>query len=169
MSDPAGVIQQLRSRFDREGRVRWLGLRPARQQPVVVRQEVMTLAGAGLEGDHYGGGSGKRGITLIQLEHLAVIGALLEQGAVDPARLRRNIVIEGINLLALRGCYIRVGQALLEVTGPCAPCSRMETELGQGGYNAMRGHGGVTARVIEGGRIRQGDSAVFAGLVLPAE
>jgi MOSC domain-containing protein YiiM len=97
---------------------------------------------------------------LIQAEHLAVLGALLRRGPVDPTLLRRNLLVRGVNLLALKGRRFRIGDALLEGTGPCPPCSRMEEVLGPGGYNAMRGHGGLNARVIEGGVIRLGDALI---------
>jgi MOSC domain-containing protein YiiM len=76
---------------------------------------------------------------------------------VDPGALRRNLVVSGINLLALKNAKLRVGGALLEVVGPCQPCSRMEEAIGPGGYAAMRGHGGMTARVLVGGAINVGD------------
>ncbi len=43
--------------------------------------------------------------------------------------------------------------AVLEASGECHPCSRIEETFGAGGYNAVRGFGGITARVIEGGAI----------------
>lgn len=146
------------SRFAQPGRVRWIGLRPARGQPMRIVDGVEAIAGAGLVGDRFKRSStGKRGVTLIQAEHLPAIASLASLSDVQPATLRRNIVVEGLPLVALVGKRFRIGEAMLEGTGPCDPCSRMETALGEGGYNAMRGMGGITARVIEGGRIALGD------------
>jgi MOSC domain-containing protein YiiM len=145
--------------FPRPGRVEWIGLRPARRAPVQSVAEVLAEAGVGLAGDHYRSSrNGKRQVTLIQAEHLPVIAALAGIEGLDPALLRRNLVVSGINLLALKDRRFRIGAALFEGTGLAHPCSRMEETLGAGGYNAMRGHGGVTARVLEGGPIRIGDA-----------
>jgi len=122
--------------------------------------QAQAQAGIGLVGDRYASGSGKRGITLIQAEHLPVIAALAGLDAVWPKTLRRNVVVSGIPLVALKGRRFRIGEVLLEGTDDCDPCSRMEAALGPGGYNAMRGHGGLCARIIEGGALRLGDAVV---------
>lgn len=120
------------------------------------------LAGIGLADDRLGQRGeaelSTRQVTLIQHEHLPVIATLAGVASVDVGALRRNLVVSGINLLALKNARIQVGEALLEVVGPCHPCSRMEEAIGPGGYAAMRGHGGMTARVVEAGAIRIGDS-----------
>ncbi len=76
---------------------------------------------------------------------------------VAPDAVRRNLVISGVNLLALRNSALRIGAITLEIHGPCPPCSRMEIVLGHGGYNAMRGHGGWYASVVTPGQIFLGD------------
>lgn len=117
-----------------------------------------SLTDSGLEGDR--SRAGKRAVTLIQSEHLPVIAALAGHEAIAPDVLRRNLVVSGLNLTSLRGTTLALGGAVIEITGPCAPCSRMEAALGQGGYNAMRGHGGWCARVLRAGSLVVGDALV---------
>jgi MOSC domain-containing protein YiiM len=149
------MIGDLLQCFPVAGELVWIGLRPARQAPMLAVEEAFAEAGAGLAGDRYQGG-GKRQVTLIQWEHLAVLSALTKR-EVKPELLRRNLAIRGVNLLALKNRTFRVGEAVLQATGQCHPCSRMEEVLGPGGYNAMRGHGGLTARIVRSGRLRLGD------------
>ncbi|WP_034386106.1 MOSC domain-containing protein [Deinococcus sp. YIM 77859] len=180
-------IHELRTTFPHSGRLEWIGLREARRAPVrsVPEAEVHPLVG--LIGDHgkqaparlraltgepgetatrgggtpSPGGPGRRQVTLLQAEHLPVIAALAGLKQVRPEQLRRNLLVRGIPLLALKDARFRVGEVVLEGTGECHPCSRMEETLGEGGYNAVRGHGGLTARVIVGGLIRVGDTVTF--------
>ena len=152
------------------GEVAWIGVRPARREPVTEVESTTARVGLGLAGDHRAEGrepdpSSSRQVTLIQAEHLDAVAAMTGVDAVEPAWTRRNLVIRGINLLALKDRRFAVGDAVLEGSGACQPCSRMEENIGPGGYNAMRGHGGITARVIREGAIRRGDSVRY----LPAD
>ncbi|WP_235075794.1 MOSC domain-containing protein [Asticcacaulis sp. AC460] len=147
----------------RPGVVTWIGLRPKRQAPVEVVERASLTTTVGLVGDRYSGRSGERHVTLIQAEHLTAIAAYLGLDAVAPEQLRRNIVVAGLNLQALKERRFRLGSALLEMTGECHPCSRMEETFGPGGYNAVRGHGGITARVLEDGEVCVGDAVTVQG------
>lgn len=148
-------FQALIEGYAQPGRVEAILLRPDRLAvPVSVARA--DIAEDGIIGDH--GRPGKRAVTLIQAEHLPVIGAMLDQPAIDASVLRRNLVIRGLNLNALKGRQLQIGRAVLEVTIICAPCSRMEAALGPGGYSAMRGHGGWCAVVVKPGEIKLGDA-----------
>ncbi|NYZ63960.1 MOSC domain-containing protein [Luteimonas sp. SJ-16] len=146
------------TQFPRAGRLEWIGLRPARDTPMQAVPDAVARTGGGLAGDRYAGGSGKRGATLIQAEHLPVIAALSGHAELAPATLRRNLVVSGIPLIAFKGRRFRIGDVVMEGTEPCDPCSRMEQALGPGGYNAMRGMGGLCARIVSGGALRIGDA-----------
>ena len=155
-------IQVLLDTLPQVGQVQWIGIRPSRSEPMAELETVQISLEKGLEGDRFHGHSGNpRQVTLIQQEHLAVIAACLGLETLSPSLLRRNIVVSGINLLALKDKYFRIGEALLELTGLCHPCSKMERQLGEGGYNAMRGHGGITARVCESGSVRRLDPVFY--------
>ncbi|MFZ2754563.1 MAG: MOSC domain-containing protein [Lysobacteraceae bacterium] len=158
---PESELHRLMTQFPRVGQVRWIGLRPARNVPMRAVDSAEAVTGRGLLGDRYASASGKRGITLIQAEHLPAIAALVGLDAVETGALRRNLVVSGIPLIALKGRRFRIGDVLCEGTAPCEPCSRMEAVLGPGGYNAMRGHGGLCARVLQGGTLRVGDAVTW--------
>jgi MOSC domain-containing protein YiiM len=156
--DPSSSLARLFNAPVRPGVVAWIGLRPARRTAMTEVGEARLEAGSGLAGDHYGRRDGNRQVTLVAAESLRSIGSHLGREAVAAGDLRRNIVTRGINLIALKGRRFRIGEAILETTGECHPCSRMEETFGAGGYNAVRGLGGITARVVEGGRVRIGDA-----------
>ena len=156
------TLAELMDTLPQTGIVEWIGVRPARRETVSEVDAVAINEDSGLAGDRYSKAGGKRQVTLIQGEHLDAIASMLGIERVAPATLRRNIVVRGINLLALKDKRFRIGDALLEYTGLCHPCSHMEEALGPGGYNAMRGHGGITATVVSGGNVRIGDSVGLA-------
>ncbi len=158
LSDDQKTIAYLTSQFANSGKVQAISFRPERREPPQVTQSILAIENEGLEGDHYSKKGGNRQVTLIQAEHLQTVASYLQKEEVDPMLTRRNIVTRGINLLALKDKQFKIGEAILEYTGECHPCSRMEENLGHGGYNAMRGHGGITARVVKSGEIRVGDS-----------
>ncbi|GAA3930995.1 MOSC domain-containing protein [Hymenobacter algoricola] len=158
--DDKSKIAQMLATLPQTGRLEWIGLRPARREPLQPVPEATAETDRHLLGDHARvKAGGKRQVTLIQHEHLAAVAGFLGlPEAVEPGRLRRNLVVSGLNLLALKNRHVQLGdEVILEITGECHPCSRMEEELGPGGYNAMRGHGGLTARIVQGGALRVGD------------
>lgn len=150
----------LRQYFDSDpavGRVERIGVRPRKRGPV---QEV-TEWEVGSAADH-GASRVKRAVTLIQAEHIDVIKTI-SGASFDALDLRRNVLVSGINLAALRWARFSVGEVVLEGTMPCDPCERMELLLGPGGYAAMFGMGGLCARLVSGGTIRVGDPVTRLG------
>ncbi|WP_455365401.1 MOSC domain-containing protein [Kaarinaea lacus] len=151
-------FKELQDTLPYSGKIHQIFIRPEKYAAPLSVQQVAASRENGLEGDHYrSSGSKKRQVTLIQYEHIAAMASLLGIKTLDAALLRRNLVVSGINLLALKDMVFSVGECELEMTGLCHPCSRMEKALGPGGYNVMRGHGGITARVIQEGAIRTND------------
>ena len=150
-------ISYLTKQFAQHGEVVLITARPKRGAEPIELDEAIVDEKTGLEGDHRSK-PGKRQITFIQQEHIDSVASFMGKPSVDPKLLRRNIVIKGVNLLALKGKSVRIGTAEFEYTGECHPCSRMEENLGHGGYNAMRGNGGITLKVTKSGSFRKGDA-----------
>lgn len=156
------TMKVLLDTMPQQGRIQWMALRSEKRGALIEVTSAQVDLENGLVGDHYSGKSKKRQLTLIQAEYLEVVASILKKENIKPQLTRRNILVSGINLIALKNRKIRLGkEVILEVTGECHPCSRMEENLGPGGYNAMRNHGGITAKVIQGGTIHLNDEVAL--------
>ena len=127
-------------------------------------EEVRTIEGCGIEGDRYCEGTGYWTnfgdvceITLISSEDLAHIERELGI-SVGNGEHRRNIVTRGVRLKDLRGKRFRIGEAVLEYDRPRPPCRHVQDLTESGMTRALKGRGGICARVVQAGRIRARDA-----------
>ena len=125
--------------------------------------EVRTIEGCGIEGDRYCEGTGYWTnfgdvceITLISSEDLEHIERELGI-SVGNGEHRRNIVTSGVSLKDLRGKRFRIGETVLEYDRPRPPCRHIQDLTEPGMTRALKGRGGICARVVQAGRIRAHD------------
>jgi MOSC domain-containing protein YiiM len=137
------------------GKVEWIGIRPERKVPLISKESVNVDVKTGIEGDHPA--AAHRQVTIISKEQLEDVRIALNASSIDTASTRRNIMISGIDFVGLENARLQLGGVLLEITGPCHPCKRMDENFGEGGRNAMENLSGWTTRVLESGIISVGD------------
>ena len=126
-----------------------LHLCKASRAPLVAVPSVNAVVEAGLEGDRKR--SSRRQVLLMEQETLDEFG-------LAPGAVREQVTVRGIELAKLvPGSRIRVGSAVLEVGGLCAPCTRMD-EVKPGLRKAIDGRRGRFVRVIEAGSFAVGDT-----------
>jgi len=118
--------------------------------PINELEEAQLIEDKGLRGCIHGRPGSKRQVLLMDLE-------TLERLDIAPGAVKENITTEGIDFEKLgEGQRLRVGQGLLEITGPCHPCDRMD-EIRMGLQQELRGQRGWLCKVVEGGIVRRGD------------
>ena len=131
--------------------------------------ELELIAGQGIVQDqrYFGrksrsGEPSKRQVTLIEREQIAEHCAVLGLSSIPPGVVRSNIETEGIELVALEGCEVRVGTAVLRIGKPRDPCEKMDRIVS--GLRKLMDHGkqGVLAQVVKSGKVRVGDELVVA-------
>ncbi len=128
--------------------------------------EAVAEAGRGLVGDRYHARRGAmsrwpgphREVSIVAEEALAEAAALLGR-PLTGADTRRNLLVRGVNLEALLKQRFRIGTVLFEGVQRCHPCAYLERVQGiEGLFKAMKGHGGLRARILEGGTLHVGDA-----------
>jgi MOSC domain-containing protein YiiM len=119
--------------------------------PLLAVERVNAVLETGLEGDRHARHNSRRQVLLVEQE-------VLDEFGLAPGTIREQVTVRGLDLEKLVfGARIRVGNALLEVAGPCHPCERME-ELQPGLKQALVGRRGRFVRVVEAGSFAVGDT-----------
>lgn len=105
----------------------------------------------------------KRQVTLMEREQIAEHATALGLETISPGLVRSNIETSGVDLIALIGQEVRVGEALLFFYEARTPCEKMD-RICQGLRALMdERRQGVLAQVVRGGVIRVGDAIVPSG------
>ena len=126
---------------------------PASRAPLVAVDRASALHEQGLAGDRHARPNSRRQVLLMEQE-------TLEQLGLRPGDVREQVTVRGVVLDRLVfGARLRIGQAVFEVAGPCAPCERME-EIQPGLREALVGRRGRFVRVVGAGSFAVGDEVV---------
>jgi hypothetical protein len=125
------------------------------REPMRLVDSANVIDGFGIEGNRHSVSEGvrkARQVLLMGEETLEAFG--LEHG-----EIRENITTSGIELASLeRGQRLSLGDdVVLEITGHCTPCARMD-EIRPGLQQELQGQRGMLAFVVQGGTIKVGDA-----------
>jgi MOSC domain-containing protein YiiM len=133
-----------------EGTVRALFVTPASGATPLERSWVEATIG-GFVGDHHSRPGRNRQILMIS-------GSVLDELRLSPGSIFENVVVDGFDMMALKeGQRLAIGKAIVEVTIPCEPCSRMD-RVRHGLKMALKDRRGMFAKVVEPGTIRIGET-----------
>src|ERR1051325_5081995 len=152
---------------DQNGRVVSLHLHPKEPGALLQTVEEIELVEAkGILGEprYFGranretGQPSRRQLTLIEREQISEHAASLGLSSIAPGAVRANIETVGINLIALIGREVEIGEAVLSIYAPRDPCAKMDA-ICQGLRELMMDKKqGVLAQIFRSGRIRVGDA-----------
>ena len=118
--------------------------------PMQELSEVEVIKDKGFKGCIHGRPGSKRQVSLMDCETLDKLG-------LAPGIVKENITTQGLDFQSLgTGNILRIGSCVLEITGPCDPCARMD-EIRMGLQEELRGQRGWLCRVQQSGIIRRGD------------
>jgi MOSC domain-containing protein YiiM len=129
---------------------------PAGTAPVISLTEAELVAHHGIRGDRFFGWKEnyKGQITFFAEEVFADLCAALEVTDRAAAVLRRNVVTRGVDLNSLIGREFTVQGIRFMGTTECSPCYWMDQAFHPGAEAALKGRGGLRARILTDGILR---------------
>lgn len=125
-------------------------------------ESVRCVSGSGLEGDRYFGHreNYKGQITFFAEEVALGLERALNAGPVDRSLMRRNVLIEGVDLNALIGRRFALGGIQFSGSEECAPCYWMDEAVGPGAHAFLKGNGGLRCRIESTGLLHRGPATL---------
>ena len=144
------------------GRLIGIAWRPVWRAPMQTVDSIEISLESGVVGDHKGAKYKRRAVTILAREDWQAALAELGDRSLDWTERRANLLVEGARLPRALGATLRIGPVLLEVTYPTTPCARMD-EAREGLRKVLHPEwrGGVTCKVLEGGRVAIGDAVAI--------
>jgi len=130
---------------------------PAGQAPMVEVDEVECVAGKGLAGDRFFGWKEdyKGQVTFFAHEVYERLCEQFQVVGVPPSVFRRNLITLGVDLNSLIGKEFEVQGIRFLGTQESAPCYWMNQAFAEGAEEAMKGFGGLRAKVLSSGTLRK--------------
>ncbi|MCV2490105.1 MOSC domain-containing protein [Geodermatophilus sp. YIM 151500] len=138
------------------------------------RDRLEVRAGHGIVGDRYAGHPAHRDaqVTVLAAESVERLAAELGAGPLDPLLTRRNVVLRGAEVEALRGHTFALdggtGPLLLRGGRPANPCAWLDVVLAAGAHRGMRGRGGVRCAALSDGALTLGPAVLLSPVPLDA-
>jgi MOSC domain-containing protein YiiM len=103
----------------------------------------------------------RRQVSLIEREQIAEHAAALGLQGIPPGAVRSNIETLGVNLIALIGRQVQIGDAVLFLHAPRDPCAKMDAICQGLRARMMNQRQGVLAEVVRSGKVRVGDAILM--------
>lgn len=131
--------------------------KPAGEAPIIEVDEVECVADQGLVNDRFFGykDNYKGQITFFEHEVYERLCQQFEAPDLSPSVFRRNVITRGVDLNSLIGTQFEIQGIRFEATEECRPCYWMDQAVGTGAELAMKGHGGLRARILTSGVLRK--------------
>ena len=129
----------------------------AGENPIVAVGAIECVAGRGIRGDRFFDfkENYKGQITFFAMEVLEALRGELNLPDAQPQATRRNAFVRGLDLNALIGKQFNVQGMRFEGVEESKPCYWMNTALGPGAEEWLRGRAGLRCRILSDGILRR--------------
>ena len=132
--------------------------KPADEHPIIAVPEIECVAGRGIRGDRFFDYKPdyKGQITFFAAEIYDELCGVFQVIDRELSAFRRNVITRGVDLNTLIGKHFTVQGVTFEGTAECSPCYWMDQAFAPGTEAALKGRGGLRAKILTDGWLRIG-------------